>query len=190
MITRTANDDAEFVEIASRVLAASVGLFHPAEVYVVHIDNWFDVKWRGFSGKILGALGVWKRELTLPPFRPNRVLSQTHFTRDTSSGDYIATDAAPLHRNHVSFQNLNRDIRHLSNSAMFFWYSGASAQTGRGSFMLYRIEDGQVSSWYASYHRAPDWKLLHTQEISRAELLHLAQTSNQALQPTAGRSDV
>ncbi|HEY4270366.1 MAG TPA: hypothetical protein VGM65_00005 [Candidatus Udaeobacter sp.] len=190
MITRTADDDSEFVDIASRILKASVQLYHSAEVYVVHIDNWFDVKWRGFSGKILGALGVWKRELTVPPFRPNRVLSQEHFSRDAASGDYIATNAASLHRDQVSFQNLNRDIRHLSGSALFFWYSGGSVQTGRGSIMLYRIEDAETSSWYASYQRSPDWKLLHTQQISRAELLRLAQISNQPLQPTADRSDV
>ena len=190
MITRTADDEPEFADIAKGVLESSVALYRPSEVYVVHIDNWFDVKWRAFSGKVLGALGIWKRQLTVPPFRPNRVLSQNHFTRDSASGDYIATDAAPLHRNQLSFQNLNRDIRHLSDSALFFWSSGASAQTGRSSLMLYRIADGEVSSWYASYHRAPDWRLLHTQAISRVELLHLAQTSNQSLQPTAGRSEV
>jgi hypothetical protein len=104
------------------------------------------------------------------------VLSQSHFS--LVRGDYVATDAAPLHRDQPSSQNLNRDIRHLSDSALFFWYSGASAQTGRGSLMLYRMAEGEASSWYASFHRAPAWKLLHTREISRAELLRLALTSN------------
>jgi len=188
MITRTAGDDPEFHEIALRIVARSVELYRPAEFYFVQIDNWFDAKWLGFSGKILGALGVRKRDLTVPPFRPNRVIVQTHLSRDGASSDYIATDAAPLHRNQFSFQNLNRKIRHLSNSALFFWYSGASAQTGRGSMMLYRIADAELSSWYASWQRSPDWKLLHTQQISRAELLHLARTSNKSLQPTAGPS--
>lgn len=175
MITPTASDDPEFAGIVSRILDSSVELYRPAGVYVVHIDNWFDVKWRAFSGKVLGAVGIWKRQLTVPPFRPNRVLSQSHFS--LVHGDYVATDAAPLHRNQPSSENLNRDIRHLSDSALFFWYSGASLQSGRGSLMLYRIGDGKASSWYASFHRAPVWKLLHTREISRAELLRLAQTS-------------
>ena len=181
MITPTASDDPEFVGIVSRILDSSVELYRSAEVYVIHIDNWFDVKWRAFSGRVLGAVGIWKRQLTVPPFRPNRVLSQSHFS--VVHGDYVVTHADPLHRNQPSSEDLYRDIRHLADSALFFWYSGASLQSGRGSLMLYHIADGEASSWYASFHRAPAWKLLHTREISRAELLRLAQTSNQTLQP-------
>src|SRR5690349_2642154 len=153
MIKRTPDDDQEFIGIVSRILSASIALYRPSEIFVVHIDNWFDVKWRAFSGKILGALGVWKKGLTIPPFVPNRVRIERHFTWEESCGEYVARDieavvAARLHRRQLSFQNLNRDIRHISDSAIFFWYSGASAQSGRGSVMLYRIEDGETSSWY------------------------------------------
>ncbi len=43
MITRTVDDDSEFIEIASRIREALFELYHPAEVYVVHMDNWFDI---------------------------------------------------------------------------------------------------------------------------------------------------
>jgi hypothetical protein len=41
------------------------------QTYVVKIDNWFGKRWLGFSGKALGALGVRKKKLTLPPFHPH-----------------------------------------------------------------------------------------------------------------------
>lgn len=97
----TRSQDPKFLEIASRSLKASVALYHPDEIYVVAIDNWFDAKWRGFSGKALGAIGVWKRPLTVPPFTQNRVRFEAHFAFDAVGGDYIARDikatvAAPL----------------------------------------------------------------------------------------------
>jgi hypothetical protein len=173
MITCTPDDDQEFLGISFRVLKSSVALYRPSEIYVVHIDNWFDVKWHAFSGKVSGALGVWNEELTVPPFRPSRVLSQSHFSLDTPLATYVASGAAPLHRVQSSSANSTRSIRRLSDSAIFFWYSGASAETHRGSLMLYRIADTEVFSWYASYYCAPEWNLLHTREISRTELLHL-----------------
>jgi hypothetical protein len=35
----------------------------------------------GFSGKALGALGVRKKKLTLPPFIPSRVVSSVGFLK-------------------------------------------------------------------------------------------------------------
>lgn len=72
-IKRTEDDDSEFVTLVSRLISGVV-LRHDAEkLYLVHIKNWFDHKWLEFSGKVLGALGVWQRRMTYPPFNPNRV---------------------------------------------------------------------------------------------------------------------
>jgi hypothetical protein len=193
MILHNFNSDPQFTDIAKCVLKRSVELYYPKDVFVVYVDNWFDVKWLGFSGKVLGALGVWKKNLTVPPFVPNRAQLESHFTLDAARRDYIKQDvesvfAARLHRKQLSSDNLSRRIRHISDSAIFFWFSKASAESGRGSMMLYRVRNGETSSWYASFHRAPEWKLLHTRNISRTELLHLTQTSNQVLERTADRT--
>jgi hypothetical protein len=182
-ILRKPDDDKEFVGVVSLILSASVALYRPREVFVVHIDNWFDGKWLAFSGKAIGAIGVCNRkQLTIPPFVLNRLSFEQHFTLDARRGNYVSHDIKTLvrrrlHRSHSSSENLNRYIRDISDSAIFFWFSGASAKTRRGSLMLYRVADGQTSSWYASYHRATTWKLLHTLNISRAELLHLAESN-------------
>ena len=72
--------------VASRYLdwveAAVVGVeeaIKTDQAFLVKIDNWFGKRWLGFSGKALGALGVRKEKLTLPPFIPSRLVSQRRF---------------------------------------------------------------------------------------------------------------
>jgi hypothetical protein len=175
MLSPTPDDDPDFHAIASRILKGSIDLYQPAKVHIVHIDSWFDANWLDFSGKVLGAIAVWRKNISIPPFHPNRVLLEAHFDRDPYLGRYslALTAAVWLHRYQPSSENLNRSLTKLFDSAILFWYSGATARTRRGSLMQYRVSDGEVYSWYASYHCAPEWKVLHTMQISKAELAHL-----------------
>ena len=175
LFSSTPDDDPDFHAIASAILTRSVALYEPAKVHVVHINSWFDAKWLDFSGKVLGAIAIWRKNISIPPFHPNRVLLEAHFDRDPYLGHYYLA-LAPiilLHRYQPSSENINRSLTKLFDSAILFWYSGATAKTRRGSLMLYRVSDGTVASWYASYHCAPDWKVLHRMQISKAELDHL-----------------
>jgi hypothetical protein len=179
MLSPTPDDDPDFHAIASRILKHSVALCHPAKVHVVHIDSWFDAKWLDFSGKVLGAIAVWRKNISMPPFHPNRVLLETQFHLDAGSGLYSVEPVSALtvlHRYQLSSENLNRSVSKLFDSAILFWYSGATAKTRRGSLMQYRVSDGTVTSWYASYHCAPHWKVLHPMQISKAELAHLEES--------------
>ena len=49
------NDDPRFIEIVSAILRNSLNAHQPQDLWIVHIDHWFDTKWLQFSGKILGA---------------------------------------------------------------------------------------------------------------------------------------
>ena len=44
-------DDPEFVELVKHVIAGCVNDEFPRTIIVIKIDNWFDHKWLGFSGK-------------------------------------------------------------------------------------------------------------------------------------------
>src|SRR5215469_15633538 len=106
-------DDPGFIEQVQWILTGCIKQYGPAEVYVIRIRDFFDYKWCYFSGKILGAVGVsdWGN-LTLPPFVPNRIISQDHHERvGTSSGTYGVSDAPPLHKHQSSESNLKRFIR-------------------------------------------------------------------------------
>jgi len=175
MIAPTDNDDPRFIALASRLLNTALISQHPAEVYLIRIDQWFDAKWLDFSGKAIGAVSVWHEPTTVPPFVPNRVQAETHFTAAADSKTFVPSAAAPLHRQQPSSKNLTRSISRISPDGIFFWYSDSTLQLDRGSLMLYRTSGDQVFSWYASFHRNPTWQLARHRRISPAEIHpHLA----------------
>src|ERR1051325_1936947 len=93
------NDDERFLALVSRIASITIRDVQPTDVFVTRIDHWFDHKWLGFSAKVLGALGVHKRDrLTLPPFTPGRVASQHSYTLDAAAGSYCVASVPPLHR--------------------------------------------------------------------------------------------
>lgn len=173
MIALTDEDDPRFVALANRLLDAAITGSRPTEVYLIRIDRWFDAKWLNFSGKVLGALGVSHKPITIPPFHPNRVLSETHFSTTPDSDAFAPTPAAPLHIAQTSAQNLTRFISRVSPSAVFFWCSSSTLSLDRGSIMLYRTEQDEVFSWYASFHKTSEWKLDRHCGISPGEVQHL-----------------
>ena len=173
MITPTEEDDPSFISLANRLLDTAIAGHRPAEVYLIRIDRWFDAKWLNFSGKILGALGVWQKPITVPPFHPNRVWSETHFSSAPESCAFVPTAAPPLHIAQPSKQNLTRSISGVSRSAIFFWHSSSTIGLDRGSIMLYRTDQDEVFSWYASFHRTSGWRLDRHRGISPTEVQHL-----------------
>jgi hypothetical protein len=92
-----ATDDPGFLAKVRGILFHVVELQAPSDLYVVRVRNWFDYKWVGFGGKVIGAVGRFPAELTIPPFKPNRVLLESTFSRNPS-GEYAQVhDAAKLH---------------------------------------------------------------------------------------------
>jgi len=105
------DDDPEFIEIITNILQLEIDNNRPSTVYLTNIDGWFDYKWLSFSGKVLGAIGIWWNRLTLPPFHPNRVLTQSCFKRDKRIPfDYRLSTSRPLHRKQASSDNFNNQV--------------------------------------------------------------------------------
>jgi len=166
----TQNDDAQFVALASLVLNNLIRLHSPEEVYVIHIDHWFDHKWQYFSGKTIGAVGLWRATVTVPPFDPGRVVSQKYFrAKKGSINRYSLEVAKPLHLDQWSGHNLHRFITHVSSSGLFLWYSGATETMDRASLMVYAVKGDQTVPWYASFVKRNEWKLNKVKGISRVQ---------------------
>jgi hypothetical protein len=175
-----ATEDApEFVAYVRRLADGLCRLARPRELYVVQVTNWFDRKWLRFSGKTLGALGVWNRELTLPPFHPHRIKRQLLFRADPliDASIYWRVPAGrKLHVAQHSGANLQRRMELVAPKAGCLWYSGKSDTTGRGAVMAYLPGQPEYSAWYVSLQRrAPDWRLSVIEGISRAELAQLVE---------------
>jgi hypothetical protein len=107
-----------------------------AEMYLVHVDNWFDHKW-------LGWWSSWEhnapKNLYVPPFNPNRVLSQQRFVWDADSVDWVsAGQGRPLHRRQPGRRaSFGQPLERYADSAAFIWYSGNTAKNRAGSLMFY-----------------------------------------------------
>jgi hypothetical protein len=163
-------DDPDFLSAVRRIILNVVTHHAPAELYVVRVSNWFDYKWLGFGGKVIGAVGKFPAELTIPPFKPSRVLSEGAFSRNPS-GEYVGVQSeAKLHIDIPSESNLRRKIQAVSNSGVFIWYSSNSRPNGRGSLMVYRTLTDGADGWYAAFKKTDVWHMSRQQGIGREEL--------------------
>jgi hypothetical protein len=179
-IHNTQNDDPEFVELVKRLIAGCTHDSFPNTIIVIRIDNWFDYKWLGFSGRgrvgfaSLGNLGAdtaldefRQDQITLPPFSPRRVIEEFHFQRQ-ANGEYSARDPHPsLHAKKLgsSSQNLHKRITDRVDSAVLVWFSSNTRQNLRGSVMVYEVNRREVNIWYAAFEKAGKWRVVETKGI-------------------------
>lgn len=164
-----ADDDAEFLTLAERILSGAVAALEVREVYLVRVDNWFDHKWLGWRSR-------WRhgelQELRIPLFTPNRVSSERRFVRDADSSSWNSVCIPqPLHVRQPGRTALARPIDGVADRAAFIWYSGGTAINQIGSLMLY-LSGADGYRWYASLKKADrQWSVADEFGITRSELL-------------------
>lgn len=162
------NDDLEFLQLIRRIVNGAVAALGVHEVYLVHVDNWFDFKW-------LGWWSGWEHQETktlyVPPFNPNRVRSETHFVWDVDHRQWPLTELrTPLHRRQPGRREAQKQsLDRWAKSAVFVWYSGNTASNGSGSMMLY-LSGADGYAWYASFQKEGTWKVDDGFQIGRNEL--------------------
>lgn len=183
------HDDPEFVELVRHLISGCVNEDFPGRIFVIRIDNWFDQKWLGFSGKGRVGFGFfgdylvdmdtgldefYQDHITLPPFSPKRVIEEYSFQRD-ESGDYSGRDPRPyLHQRKLapSAENLHKRIVDRIDSSILVWFSSNTKQNLRGSIMVYEVKDFEVHPWYAGFAKGEDWRVMQTRGIT-PEQVHL-----------------
>ena len=166
-LSETVESGSGFVPVVERALNNALERNRPGEVYVVQVDGWFDYKWQQFSGTVMHEIAVWRNKLTLPPFHPSRVLSERCFRISPDARSYEMVSAKPLHIHQASAENLKRSVRDISPSGVFVWYSQVSKDSDRASLMLYMVDAGNASGWYAGFTRKDEWCLAQVKGISR-----------------------
>jgi hypothetical protein len=165
-IISSKNEDKTFVGLVERILYTGISLTEPKDVFITKVDHWFDFKWREFSHKIFGALGVWRNTLRIPPFIPDRIVEESYFGK--IGKEYIRKDLYRLHIYQSSSENAERKIKR--KSAIYLWYSGDTANKTQGSLMVYTFCKDSQNSWYASFIKKKDWQIFKTDNISKAEI--------------------
>lgn len=183
-IQSEAQDAAPFLDFVKSLLIGAAREARVEEVYVIRIDNWFDRKWLGFSGKrlvakspgrheknLLSVVPAHREELTLPPFSPNRVRGWRSFAWSAYAGEFVSSPAELVpHRWQNSQDNLNRRVSELGDSLGLFWFSGQSEPNGRGSAMFYVSKDGATNAWYAQISDEANWSRTAVTGISQERL--------------------
>jgi hypothetical protein len=160
------NDDENFVKIIEQILDVGINLGCPEEVFVVKVDHWFDFKWREFSHKIFGALGVWRKPLRIPPFIPDRIVEQKYYRKVGKY--YELKDTNSIHIYQQSDWNAIRKIKR--KSAIYIWFSSGTVKNSQASLMVYFFKDDFQKSWYVSFTKKSEWQIYKTDNISKAEV--------------------
>ena len=156
-VEATAIDDVAFVGLISRFVSHYVDTRKAPRVCVVHVDNWFGVRWLGFQSKILGVAGVRCRSvndctLPAPPFKPSRIKSAVELHRDVNLRYAVVSDSlAGLHADKPS-----DEFWLLTRPGIYCWYSGNTTTNTSGSLMVYDVTSDGSSGWYIGFDRAPD----------------------------------
>ena len=165
------DDDAHFIRLIDELISGAVVVHQPTEVLVFKIDHWFGHKWLGFSGKVVGAVGSWRKQLTIPPFVANRIVDQQRFVRNGALWSYeISGQAADVHYKGPSATNLRRTVKQVVPDAALFWYSGDTLATQRGSLMGYIPVEHDHWPWFLAFNRAADWRVARRKGIHEYEV--------------------
>lgn len=164
MLPSTDDDDPGYCELATHIVNGALTSFRASDVFLVQIDNWFDVKWLGWRSRRNEA------QFRVPMFTPNRVLHESHFLwrEDCATWDSIEMRKS-LHTFRPGRTSLAESLDHYARSAAFVWYSGRSLPDLRGSLMFY-LAGADGYAWYASFHKAESWTVTNVCQISRREL--------------------
>lgn len=171
-------DDApEFIQLINKLNATLIFQYGINELKYIRVKNWFDHKWLNFSGRAVvpfeggsffeAALeNKWQEKITVPPFHPNRILSEISVIRDGVDNKTLK-DA--LHTYKSSNNNLHNRITQYSQSGLFIWYSSNTKTNDRGSLMVYRVQDSAIETFYVSFENKDGWVATRTKGIGLNE---------------------
>jgi len=159
------HDDPAFLSLAQRIMNGAITILQMREVFLVHVDNWFDRKW----------LGWWSRrgeeELRVPLFTPNRVRSEKHFVWDVEKSTWTSADLPrPIHVRQAGRPWLAQPLDRFSKCSAFIWYSGNTATNKVGTLMVY-LSGAEGYAWYASFKKDEHWTVADESRITRRELV-------------------
>ena len=176
-------DHPEFIAMLESMLSRLDAGYSPDEVFIIRVRGWFDHKWLNFSGKgrvpfdspipdhpQVALDEFFQDQTTFPPFTPKRILNQERWVYS----DKLSKNTL-LHKRRYerSAMNLHRRVKDHSKSAVYVWYSSETDKNKRGSLMVYRVNNGAVNTWYASFSYDDSWRLDQTKGIDRAFLLQV-----------------
>ena len=174
------DDSNTFIKLVNQIISTMVFQYGIKELHYTKIKNWFDHKWLNYSGKAViyfesnevlpvdaSLENKWQNKITVPPFHPNRVLMEFWVKKQATGNKRITKTLHPLKS---SNDNLHNRISDYSKNGLFVWYSSNSKENNKGSLMVYRVQEDEIHTFYASLENNGDWKITQTKGIGLNEL--------------------
>lgn len=181
-IKKLEGDSVDFIQILEELVNRLITRDDIAEIKLVKIKNWFDHKWLKYSGKgivhftetlhpdRIALKSFWRDKITVPPFTPNRVISEIRYHRKQTRNKMFEKG---LHDWQRSTDNENNLITKQSDNGLFIWYSSGTEKNQQGSIMGYRVDNDHVDTWYISVENKNGWIVTKTKGINKEELTDL-----------------
>jgi len=172
-------DANDFIIDLNKIVGRLIDKKEINEVCLIRIKNWFDHKWLNYSGKSViefrGGGGLidsslnneWREKITVPPFNPNRVLSELFFRIEPTDNKMFEKN---LHKKKDSNENIHNRISAYTKSGMFVWYSSNTEINQKGSLMIYIVQGDNIKTFYVSFVNNNGWNINQTKNISVTEL--------------------
>ncbi len=149
----------------------------PDDISIVRVKNWFDHKWLNYTGKQILKYDTkthpaipfvlepfWNKEITVPPFNPNRIISESFIRKKgTSNKEFEVL----FHKFQGSTENRNNLISKKTKNGLCIWVSSNSEINKHGSLMVYQIKDSKVQTWHISIGYKEKWKITKTKGIDK-----------------------
>jgi hypothetical protein len=170
-------DDNGFTETVKAIITNLILSLNPNEISIVRIKNWFDNKWLNYSGKEIrkydtgkGAMipfvlePFWNKEITIPPFTPNRVLNEAFYRL---KGKENPKFEELTHIWQHSTDNKKRLISERTENGLCIWISSNSVANGQGSLMVYQIKNSEILTWYVNIENKNGWKITKAKGIDK-----------------------
>jgi len=174
------SDNSGFREIVESIIKNLIVSLNPAEISVVRIKNWFDHKWLNYSGKEIKKYDkgkspripfvlepFWNEQITIPPFTPNRVLSEMLYKLNGTENSKLEES---LHISQNSTDNRKRLISDRTDNGLCIWISSNSASNGQGSLMVYQIMNSEIQTWYVNIEDKNGWKVTQSKGIDKSKV--------------------
>ena len=170
------NTDAEgFKEIVDDVVDELLQTLKPDEISIIRIKNWFDHKWLNFTGKQILKYDTkthpgipfvlepfWNKEITIPPFSPNRVLSESLYRlKEVQNSRFEEI----FHITQVTTDNRNNFVANRTKNGLCIWISSNSVLNRQGSMMVYQVKGSEIVTWYIRIEEKGKWKITKTRGI-------------------------
>lgn len=165
----TKYDHHGFVWTIDKIANSVISKYLPDDIYMIRMKNGFDFKWVEFSGVANFQLGEWRDYLTIPPFKPDRVVSQVTYRKDEYN-QYNKIDASPLHEMNSDSSDLRKRISSLTQSGIFVWWSGNTVFNKKGCQLIYIRHRNKSLAWYVSFWKGDKWDIFKSKGIAKSEI--------------------